>query len=357
MKRRLFWLLVATVCVPLGARAAPVAAPQAAGIVVSLIGPNLTLDDGTLIRLSSGTRIVRPDGSAGTRDDISRQGQVLVTYAADGSVAEVRAFPPRSTPEIYLSNLAPLRGSAVVTAARAGDDLLAHSLALFRTTYPRQGNWTQFRTEVRYEPHGQPGAPGAARFALKDSFGDLIVERVVSAGETKRLYAGLDAQATDRLTLEVTAAGQGALQQDWCLWLDPRFVFDPGPTPGTVLSPRTVERLADTLAKSLGQTKIERLALSDFAAVRVPSDQFFPRELSDQLFTLLGRKFRMAGILRRPLEVGAPLTDNDRAELGRLGAAFVTTGSVSGRPDGTVVNAVVVRVDNGAFVGAASVRE
>jgi TolB-like protein len=337
--------------------AAPTQPPQTSGFVASLIGANLTLDDGTLVRLGPATKIVRPNGTPGTRDDISRQGKVVLTYAPDGTVAEVRAFPPRSVPEVYLSNLPPMRGSAVVTAATVGGELDSHSLALFRTTYPRQWNWLQFRSGVRYDPRGATGAPGAARFALKDSFGDVIVERVVSAGDTARLDLGLDAQATDRLTLEVAPLGEGPLQQDWCLWLDPRFVVDPGATPGAILSRRTIERLAEALTAALGQTKVERLGIAEFTPVRVPADQFFPREVSEQLLASLGRRHAVTGIVRRRIDVGAALDDGDRAELAKIGAAFVVAGSVSARQDGTVVNAIVVQVANGAFIAAASVRE
>jgi len=349
--------LALLVCLQACGNSAPAQLPQASGFVVSLTGANLTLDDGTLVRLGPATKIVRADGTPGTRDDISRQGRIVLTYAPDGTVAEVRAFPPRSVPEVYLSNLPPMRGSAVVTAATAGGELNSHSLALFRTTYPRQWNWLQFRSAVRYDPRAATGAPGAARFALKDGFGDVIVERAVSAGETARLDIGLDAQATDRLTLEVAPLGEGPLQQDWCLWLDPRFIVDPGATPGAVLSRRTIERLAEALTTALGQTKVEHLAIAEFTPVRVPADQFFPREVSEQLLASLGRRYTVTGVVRRRIDVGAALDDGDRAELAKIGAAFAVVGSVSARQDGTVVNAVIVQVPNGAFVAAASVRE
>jgi hypothetical protein len=348
--------LVGVLWVPARTSALAAEMRQTMGFIVTIAGPNLSLDDGSLVRLAPGTKIIRQDGTAGSADDLSRQARVIVSYAPDGTVAEVRAFRPRSVQETYLSTLAPLRGWAVVTSVGAGPDLRARSLSLVRTTYARNPNWVRFVSEIRYDPKGAPGAPGAARFGLKDSFGDLIVERVVPAGSTARFEVGLDNQATERLTLETTAAGEGALQPEWCLWLDPRFVQYPTGPPVAMPSPRVVERLADALVKSLGQAAAERLAVAEFTPWNVPADQFTPREVSEQLLTLLGQRLKVVGVMRRRPEVGAPLSDADRQELARMGASLVVSGSITGRPDGTVLNAVIVRVSDGALIGAASER-
>jgi TolB-like protein len=324
------------------------------GYVTSLVGPNLLLDDGSLLRLAPGTRIVRADGSAGGVESISRGGRVVATRAADGSVAELRAYAPTATQRVYLSNLAPARGAAYVTTVRDAGGERSRSLALSRVTYTRPANWTQFISEVRYDPRGATGAPAAARFTLKDSFGDVIVERVAAAGQTVALNAGLDANATDRLTLEVAPAGEGQLAQDASLWLDPHFLIPPpaGVAPG--FSRTFPARLTEALIKALGETRVDGLAVAEFAPVRVNRDQSFLRDLNEDLLVLFGRTYRVAGVYRNRLPIGTPVPDANRAELQKLGAAYVLVGTVSGRGEGTVYNAAVVQLDNGALLAAVS---
>ncbi|MBM3474427.1 MAG: hypothetical protein FJX75_14280 [Armatimonadetes bacterium] len=277
-----------------------------------------------------------------------------MTQAADGSVTEVRTFAPRATQVVYVSNLAPVRGAAYVTTLREGGETRSRSLALSRVTYTRPANWTQFVADVRYDPRGVAGAPTAARFMLKDSFGDAIAERVVSAGQTAPLSAGLDANATDRLTLEVAPAAEGQLDQDWCVWLDPHFVA-PSPGAPAMLSREVPARLIEALTKALGETRLDGLAVAEFTPIRVSRDQTFLRDLGEDLLSLLGRKYRVAGVYRTRLPVGVPLPDANRNELQKLGAAYVLVGSVNVRAEGTVINAMVVQVDNGALVVAASI--
>jgi TolB-like protein len=326
------------------------------GFVASIVGPNILLDDGALVRLTAGTRVLRADGSAGQRDDIGRGSRIVVTQAADGSVSEVRTFAPRATQLVYLSNLAPVRGAAYATTMRDTGGTFSRSLALSRVTYTRPANWTQFVADVRYDPRGAAGAPTAARFMLKDSFGDAIAERVVSAGQSAPLNAGLDANATDRLTLEVAPAAEGQVDQDWCLWLDPRFVA-PSPGAPAMLSREVPARLIEALTKSLGETRIDGLAVCEFTPIRVSRDQSFLRDLGEDLLALLGRKYRVAGVYRTRLAVGAPLPDANRNELQKLGAAYVLVGSVNTRAEGTVINTMVVQVDNGALIAAASIAD
>jgi len=333
---------------------APGRAAETWGFVASIVGPNVLLDDGSLVRLTAATKVLRADGSAGRREDIGRGSRLVVTQAADGSVSEVRAFAPRATQLVYVSNLAPVRGAACVTTVREGGDTRSRSLAVSRVTYTRPANWTQFVSDVRYDPRGAAGAPAAARFMLKDSFGDAIADRVVSAGQTASLNAGLDANATDRLTLEVAPAAEGQLDQDWCLWLDPHFLAPPAGVPGP-LSRQLPSRLVDALARSLGETRVDGLAVAEFAPIRVSKDQGFLRDLAEDLLVLLGRKYRVTGVYRTRLVVGAPLPDANRNELQKLGAAYVLVGSVNVRAEGTVVNAAVVQVDNGALIAAASI--
>lgn len=327
------------------------------GLVSAVAGPNIMLDDGQLVRLAPTTRITRADGQAATRADVWRHRKVVVTFAADGTVAEVRVFAPRSAQEHYLSNLAPVRGSANVMAVSVGGEPRSRSMALLRVTYNRPANWTQFRSQIRYDPAGAGAAPAAARFMLKDSFGDLIVDRVIAAGQTDQLNVGLDAQATDRLTLEAAPAGEGQLQQDWCLWLDPHFVTPVSTTAAQLLRKDTPERLAEALTQALGEARIDGLAVAQFTPLGVSADQFYMQDLSQDLLVLLGRKFRVAGVYGKKLDVGTLLPDGNRTELQKLPAAYVLIGSVSARAEGTVLNACVVQVDNGALVASATVRE
>jgi TolB-like protein len=345
----------AAVAVALGlVLSVPAVSAETWGFVASVVGPNILLDDGTLVRVSAATRVVRADGSAGKPEEISRGSRVVATQAADGSVAQLRVFAPQAAQLVYLSNLAPARGAAYVTTVGLGAETRSRSLALSRATYARAANWTQFVSDVRYDPHGAPGAPAAARFMLKDSFGDAIVERLISAGQTGPLNAGLDANATDRLTLEVAPAGEGQLEQDWCLWLDPRFVIPPAAAPQS-LAARTPQRLVEALTKALGETRIDGLAVAEFAPIRANRDQSFLRDLNEDLLVLLGRKYRVAGVYRNRLALGVPIPDGNRNELQKMGATYVLVGTVNARAEGTVIDALVVQVENGALIAGASV--
>ena len=327
------------------------------GYVASIVGPNVLLDDGSLVRLAAGTRILRADGSAGTRDTICRGSRVVVSQAADGSVTELRVYAPTAAQRVYLSNLAPARGAAYVMTVREGDTDRSRSLALARVAYTRAANWTQFVSDVCYDPRGVAGAPPAARFMLKDSFGELIAERVVSAGQMAPLNAGLDANATDRLILEAAPAGEGQLAQDACLWLDPHFVIAAPPGTASALSRSLPERLVEALTKALGETRIDGLAVAEFAPIRVNRDQTFLRDLNEDLLVLLGRKYRVAAVYRNRLPIGVPIPDANRNELQKLGAAYVLMGSVNARAEGTVINAAVVQLDGGRLVAAVSVTD
>lgn len=326
------------------------------GFVTAVVGNSLLLDDGTLVRTGPQTRVVHADDRTGRLEEISRSSRVEVTQGADGSVSEVRVFAPRATQLVYVSILTPVRGAAYVTSTEAHGQRRLRSLALLRATYARPNNWTQFVSDVRYDPRETPGAPSAARFMLKDSFGDVIAERVLSPGETAPLNSGLDANATDRLTLEVAPAGEGALEQAWCLWLDPHFVIAPGTSNIAPLFSRTLpDRLVEQLVKALGERRVDGLAIAEFTPVRISRDQTFLRDLAEDLLVRLARTYRVAGIYRTRLPVGAPISEGNRNELQKLGAAYVLVGSVSTRAEGTVVNAIVVQLDNGALVASASV--
>lgn len=352
-------LPAATLCVAvaLAASCAAQVPSETWGLVSSIVGPNIVLDDGQLIRLQAQTAITKADGSAGKRVDINRGCRLVVTRSADGTVAQVKVFVPSATRQVFLSNTAPARGAAYVTTVQVGGSSWSRSLALLRATYTRPATYTQFRSQVRYDPRGLEGAPAAARFMLKDSFGDVIVERVLTAGGTAHLNTGLDAQATDRITLETAPAGEGMLAQEACLWLDPRFVLGtPAATPMPI-SKDASTKVAEALAASLGETKLGAVAVCDFKPVRPPKDQSFIQDLSRDLMVLLGKKYRLAGHYRKQLDPGTPLTDADKKELQKLQATHVVTGSVNWRQEGVIINAVMVQVDNGALMAAVSVRD
>ena len=332
-------------------------ATESWGIVRTVVGRNVVLDDGQLVRLQEGTRVIRADGNVGTREDINRGCKLTVIRAADGGVSKVQVFAPVSLDLVYLSNVAPARGTACVTTVEIGKEKKFRSLALTRATYSRPANWTQFRCQVRYDPATVKGAPAAARFMLKDSYGETIVQRVLTRGATAPLNAGLDAQATDRITLETAPAGEGTLPQEACLWLDPQFVVGvPTATP-MALSKDTSTRIEAALTERLGETKLDALAIADFKPIRPPKDQSFVQDLSRDLIVILGKKYTIAGHHRKQLDPGTPLPEAEQKELEKLQASHVLTGSVNWRQEGVVVHALLVQVDNGALITAVTVRD
>ncbi|HJN17262.1 MAG TPA: hypothetical protein QGH10_17285 [Armatimonadota bacterium] len=355
MKPSLPLSITALLTVSLATLAAPDAGADTWGFVRSFAGSNIVLDDGQLVRLTPGTRIIRADGSAATRADIARTSKVEVTFAADGGVAQVQVYAPGAIPEVHLSNLPPVRGSAYVTEVGVAGKTYSRALAALRATYARPATYTQLRTGIHYDPKGIAGAPAAARFMLKDSFGDVLVDRVLATGASATLNMGLDAQATDRITLEVAPAGEGSLPQEACLWLDPRMTVGqllPAPLGLTAGAPK---RLADALIQKLGETKLGPMAVCDFAPIRGRGDNYMMRDLSEDLMVLLMGQTPVAGAYRKALAPGVLIADADKKAIQTVGATTVLTGSVNWRPEGIVVNAIIVNVEDGQLIASASI--
>ena len=350
---------IALLCLPAAAPAQGVAPTSTWGIVESVNGPYVTLDDGSVYRLRADTPVRKGDGSAGAAADILRGSKVVLDLDRHGVPVGVQVSAPRAVREVYLANLAPMRGAASALQVVVDGQIHARALAAVRTVYARPTTYTAFRTEVRYAPVPAPGAPGAVRFAVRDGLGTTLCERVVRAGETLRMGIGLDAQAGDRLLLEATPEGGGGeLRQAWCLWLDACLQADTGVGP-----PQARLQAADRLVAALQQTgriPLEaRVAVAQFRFVHVRegNDNDAVRDLQDDLLTRLGRVFAAAGKLPKQLEVGIKPADADRDQLKQMGAGYVLIGTLSTRAEGNQLSGVIVDSATGAIAAGASVWE
>jgi TolB-like protein len=323
------------------------------GFVEIAAGPHLVLDSGLAVRLNANTPVKKADGSAGKISDVTRGSRAVISLTPAGTARAVQVFRPGPVQEICLDRLPPVRGAANGVTARWGGQAWPRSLATLRVSYPRPATYVRFETRVLYQPREGAGAPRTARFVVQDSFGDVLCEKVVPAGGCGPLAIGLDAQATDRLTLAVMG-GEGQLRQDWCLWLDPRFFTAwTGGAPHS-LSAATVEKLVAGLTK----TPLEGLtavAIAPFVPTQLPSNDPVA-DLQADLIVALAQHWPVLGPYAQQLDPGLALDAKRKPELQKLGASHVVTGSISLRPDGLAVNALLVQVDNGALLAAAAAR-
>jgi TolB-like protein len=168
------------------------------------------------------------------------------------------------------------------------------------------------------------------------------------------LVIGLDAQATDRLTLAVTG-GEGQLRQEWCVWLDPQFLTAWTPGPLHAVRQATVDQLVAGLVQAPAEN-VTGVAIAPFVPTRLPSNEPIA-DLQADLIVGLGRHRPVLGPYGTALDPGAPLDAKNKQALQKAGASHVVTGSVSLRPDGLTINTMLVQVDNNAILAAATARQ
>jgi len=324
--------------------------------VEAVDGQNVMLENGSILRLGAQTAILKADGSAGTRQDIQQGAKIVFKSPQAGALDSIQVFPPPAVPEVYLYDLPPQRGGASGAPMPAEGKLWPKSIATLRASYQRQFSWRRFDSGVLYEPMKAEGAPTSVVFTVVDEVGDALLELALAAGETGHISLSLPTQTSQRLSLQVRPVGEGELRQEWCWWLDPHFVASQAQAPRWTISLTTTKALVEALAPALANAQAGKVAVASFNPVRVPDEQAL-RDLQDDLFVALGQKGSAAARYDKRMIIGQPLSDADRGQLKKLGATSVLVGSVSERAEGTVVNAVLLNVDSGAIVGAATAKQ
>ncbi len=351
------WALLAAACLSRGVLAQEDENLPTWAFLLALDGQRLTLDDGSVLRLGANTKVLRADGSAGTIDDIYPGAKLVIAPGAGDTPASVQVFRPRPLSEVYLYDLAPDHGGGSGGAVVAGGRLWPRSVSTLRATYARNRYWTGFQTGVAFLPDRAPGSVPAVSFVVLDVFGDVLFQQAVSGGGTGQIHLGFAADsAPERVTLEVRPAGDGVLRQEWCHWLDPHFLAAPSGGSRSTFDVSTVQTLVDDLLAGPGAAQAGSIAVATFTAVRF-SDDYALRDLSDDLIVLLGKKAKVAGEYGQRLNIGRPLSENEKNQLGKMGADAVVVGSCSQRAEGIIINAVLLRVEDSRLLAAATVRQ
>jgi TolB-like protein len=319
------------------------------GYVDSVDGLALTLDDGTTVKLSDGTKIVRLDGGDGTPADIARGLRAELTIDAQGAVTRLELLPAPLAPEVYLTSLT-VRGATGVRATVAGRTY-PRSLSAIKASFAGTANTVALVGGVAFLPP-KDSKMGSARFAIVSAANDVLFQHTVKAGEAADFRLNFPAGRTDTYTLLATPVGEGTLQPEWCLWLDPKLV-GPLPTPqGVGVLRSTARALLADLKQALGEKQPGPLAIALFVAQRVRDDQVMQDLQSDLILGALGQ-FQVVGKCSQRPELGMPLPDAAKNEAGKLGAKSLLVGSVSDRGDILVVNAALVDVASGQIVATA----
>lgn len=311
------------------------------GYVNSIDGLAVTLDDGTLVRLTEQAAITKLDGAAGTLDDIVKNLKLVATVGPDGLAKSVQLFRPPSFQELFLTQLT--TAGANMVSVTVDQKLYTRSLALLKATFSAGSeSYVALETGMAYLPPEGAQAPPSARFIITDEAGDTVAERTLAPNTSTHIrFAWAAGRRT--LTLRCEPVGQGKLLPEWCVWLNPRFVTAPGYSQRFGIYQSTARRLLDDLLRSLGDAKPEAVAVAEFTGVRIPDRQVL-LDLQEDLIVLAAGKLPMIGKLARPLELGLPIPDNFAQELKQLGAKSVILGTVSDRTDMVVINAAVVDV-------------
>ncbi|MGQ9732282.1 MAG: hypothetical protein ACUVX8_13550 [Candidatus Zipacnadales bacterium] len=345
--------LVCAFLVVTGAPSAPQdAAPPPGltwGYVGSLDGLTLTLDSGVVVKLTDKTKIIGLDGREGTPEDIIRGLKAELTIDTDGTVSRLELLPAPLAPEYYLTTLT-VRGATTVSA-KMGERLYPRSLSALKASFTAVPNATAFVGGVAFLPKG--GKPAAAKFSLVNAANDVLFERTLAAGQTTEFRLNFPAgQQPQTLTLLATPVGEGTLEPESCLWLDPKLM---GPLPTTQeagVYRSTVHTLLTELKQALGETNPGAIAVALFTAQRIRDDQIL-KDLQEDLVIAGTAMFQMVGKTGHRPELGMPLPEAVKKEAQQLGAKSLLVGSVSDRVDLLVINAALVEVESGTILATA----
>jgi len=349
-------LLIAAACLgiatsppPAPAQEAPAAPVSTWGYIDNVDGLAITLDDGTTVKLADGTKIIRLDGTDGTPQDIAKGLRAELTLDAQGTVTRLELLPAPLAPEFYLTNLT-VRGATTVRAQVAGR-VYPRSLSALKASFVGRADTAALVGGVAFTPPKESKIP-AARFSLVSAANDVLFQRTVKAGEAADFRLNFPPGRADTFTLLAAPLGEGTLQPEWCLWLDPKLVA-PLPAPQSVGVLRSTARalLAD-LKQGLGDKQPGPLAIALFTPQRVRDDQVMQDLQQDLLIAAVG-SFQVAGKCAQRPELGMPLPDAAKKEAEKLGAKCLLVGSVSDRGDILVVNAALVDVASGQILATA----
>jgi len=322
------------------------------GYVEAVDGQAVTLDDGTVLRVTDKTQIIRLDGTPGTIADVVKSLKAVATIADDGALARLELLRRPNWQETYLATVS--AAGANVVSATVGGKAYPRSLSLVRASFLYRNQYSQgwLEGDVTYQPDKGTTAPPKVRFAILSEAGEVCFERSAAANEVTHFRVNFS-QGDRTFTLLAEPQGAGRLRPQSCVWLDPRFAGGPAtPAGGFCIYQQTTRRLLEDLRQCLGQTKVEKVAISQFGNVRVSEPRALD-QLQEDLVVLGTRYFDIVGPYQGRVELGNLVTDAQKAELQKLGAKFVLSGTVSDRGDLVVVNVALVNVENNAVVATA----
>lgn len=322
------------------------------GYIEGIEGLAATLDDGTVLRLSHKTQVIKLDGSPGTLADVVQNVKAVAQIADDGTVARLELFRRPNWRETYLATMGTAGANTV--SVTVDDQVHPRSLALLRASFAYRNQYTRafLEGDVTYRPEKGETPPARARFSILGNDGRLCFERSLGANEAAHFRINFG-QGDRTFVLLAQPEGQGTLRPQWCLWLDPRFASGPtAPAGGFSIYQNTTRQLLEGLRKALGEATVEKVAISQFGNIRV-SDSRALEQLQEDLVVLGAQTFDLVGKYKGRVELGNPLSDGQKDELEKLGVKYLLVGTVSDRGDLVVVNAALVNASSNEVVATA----
>jgi hypothetical protein len=244
-----------------------------------------------------------------------------------------------------------VRGATTLSATAKGRTY-PRSLAAIKATFTGRPDTVTFQGALAYLPPEGAKAPGAATFAVVNPANDTLFQRTVNSGEVADFRLNHPAGQAQVLTLVATPVGEGALQPEWCLWLDAKLTAPLPAVSGMTVFPATVQKLLADLRAALGEKQPGPMVVTLFTGLRVRDNQMLPDLQEDLVVYALGA-FQVAGKSAQRPEIGMPLADAVKTDVAKIAAKCVLVGTVSDRQDLLVVNVALVEIETGAILATA----
>ncbi|MFQ5811278.1 MAG: hypothetical protein ACE5JM_16800, partial [Armatimonadota bacterium] len=134
------------------------------GYIEAVDGQAVTLDDGTVLRLTDKSEVVRTDGAPGELVDVVKNLKAVAEVGQDGTVARMELFRRANWQETYLVTMS--TAGANLTSATVDGRVYPRSLALTRGSFAYRSPYTRASLEgdVTYQPEKGATAPPEVRF-------------------------------------------------------------------------------------------------------------------------------------------------------------------------------------------------
>ncbi|MGQ9732283.1 MAG: hypothetical protein ACUVX8_13555 [Candidatus Zipacnadales bacterium] len=184
-------------------------------------------------------------------------------------------------------------------------------------------------------------------FAILDAQGKLLWSQRVAAGKTAELHCLV--REAGSLTLRCRRTDGSTPDYTQCIWGSPTVLLR---TPGVLpLPPQIATTLVDTLAASLGHLSPGAIAVTQPRVIGIADDTAY--DLAQDLFTALGHKYQVVGILG--FQASTEMTDIQRQAATDGGAETVAVSELRYSPQGSRIEVALVHVTAQEVIARAAI--